>query len=67
MQLFCQQIRSGISKGMGVNTVMTDIYPHIYYSFIIKKVKLSRYMSGVAQSVGRGVALLFHDRGTGRG
>jgi len=27
----------------------------------------SRYMPGVAQRVGRGIALLFHDRGTRRG
>ena len=32
-----------------------------------KKVKWSRYRPGVAQRVGRGIALLFHDRGTGRG
>jgi len=31
------------------------------------KVKFSRYRPGVAQSVGRGIALLFHDRGTRRG
>ena len=31
------------------------------------KVKWSRYRSGVAQRVGRGIALLFHDRGTRRG
>jgi len=31
------------------------------------KVKWSRYRPGVAQSVGRGIALLFHDRGTGTG
>ena len=31
------------------------------------KVKLSRYRPGVAQSVGRGIALLFRDRGTRRG
>jgi len=31
------------------------------------KVKLSRYRPGVAHRVGRGIALLFHDRGTGRG
>jgi len=31
------------------------------------KIKFSRYRSGVAQSVGRGIALLFHDRGTRRG
>jgi hypothetical protein len=31
------------------------------------KVKWCRYRHGVAQRVGRGTALLFHDRGTGRG
>jgi len=31
------------------------------------KVKGSRYRPGVAQRVGRGIALLFHDRGTRRG
>jgi len=30
-------------------------------------VKFSRYRPGVAQRVGRGIALLFHDRGTRRG
>jgi len=34
---------------------------------IIKKVKRSRYRPGVAQRVGRGIALLFHGRGTRRG
>jgi len=35
---------------------------------ITKKVKLkfSRYRPGVAQRVGRGIVLLFHDRGTRR-
>jgi hypothetical protein len=32
-----------------------------------KKVKWSRYMPGLAQRVGRGIALLFHNRGTRRG
>ena len=32
-----------------------------------KKVKWSRYRPGVAQKVGRCIALLFHDRGTRRG
>ena len=32
-----------------------------------KKVKFSRYRPGVAQRVGRGIALLFHDRGTRKG
>jgi hypothetical protein len=31
------------------------------------KVKCSRYRPGVAQMVGRGISLLFHDRGTRRG
>jgi hypothetical protein len=31
------------------------------------KVKLSRYKPVVAQRVDRGIALLFHDRGTRRG
>jgi len=33
----------------------------------IKRVKWSRYRPGVAQRVGRGMTLLFHDRGTRRG
>jgi len=42
------------------------------FSFVIPlllkvKVKWSRYRPGVAQRVGRGIALLFHDRGTRRG
>jgi hypothetical protein len=31
------------------------------------KVNFSRYRPGVAQKVGRDIALLFHDRGTRRG
>jgi len=37
------------------------------YIYIKVKVKWSRYTPGVAQRVGRGIALLFHDRGTRRG
>jgi len=40
------------------------------YSDLFKskvKVKWSRYRPGVAQGVGTGIALLFHDRGTRRG
>ena len=36
-------------------------------NILYKKVKWSRYSPGVAQRVGRGIALLFHDRGTRRG
>ena len=35
--------------------------------YIIKKVKWSRYRPGVAQRLGRGIALLFHERGTKKG
>jgi len=39
-----------------------------YFSIICKvKLKWSRYRPSVAQRVGRGIALLFHDRGTRRG
>jgi len=37
------------------------------FLFIYVQVKWSRYRPGVAQRVGRGIALLFHDRGTRRG
>ena len=40
------------------------MHTHIY---VYKKVKFSRYRPGVAQRVDRGIALLFHDRGTRRG
>ena len=40
----------------------------LYYTYSKKvKVKCSRYRPGVAQRVGRDIALLFHDRGTRRG
>jgi len=37
------------------------------WKWIKVKVKCSRYRPDVAQRVGRGIALLFHDRGTRRG
>ena len=39
----------------------------IWSVFTYSKVKWSRYRPGVAQRVGRGIALLFHDRSTRRG
>jgi len=52
-------------------TVLTNILPFISRLFwcvcFLVKVKGSRYWSGVAQRVGRHIALLFHDRGTRRG
>ena len=46
-----------------------QISPKLWYIYIYIKVKVmrSRYWPGVAQRVGRGIALLFHDRGTRRG
>jgi len=46
-------------------TCVIEILNTIYT--ILKKVKWSRYRPGVAQRVGRGIALLFHDRGARRG
>jgi len=49
-----------------------QLFPYLWY-FINKRrkhillKKWSRYRAGVAQRVGRGIALLFHDRGTRRG
>jgi len=40
---------------------------HAKHTALYIKVKWSRYRPGVAQRVGRGIALLFHDRGTRRG
>jgi len=40
-------------------------HAHISHSPVVK-VKFSRYKPGVAQTVGRGIALLFYDRGTRR-
>ena len=47
--------------GTEANSYLIYIYIYIYM------VKWSRCRPGVAQRVGRGIALLFHDRGTRRG
>jgi len=39
----------------------------LLYFEVKVKVKFSLYRPGVAQRMGRGIALLFHDRGTRRG
>jgi len=41
--------------------------PSLQQKSVKSKVKWSRYRPGVAQRVGRGIALLFHDRGTRSG
>jgi len=47
-----------------VTRVWSWTHPYIQWKV---NVKWSRYRPGVAQRVGRGIALLFHDRGTRRG
>ena len=45
-----------------------NLHTQISYGVKLKaKVKWSRYRPGVAQRVGTGITLLFHDRGTRRG
>ena len=51
------------SKGQGTRADCLTRSLMIYK----KKVKWSRYRPGVAQRVGRGIAVLFHGRGTRRG
>ena len=48
-----------------VSLLGSSFIKHVHFNKV--KVKWSRYRPGVAQRVGRGVALLFHDRGTRRG
>jgi hypothetical protein len=49
------------------NMLQTFVYHQLLPAdFFMVKVKWSRYRPGVAQRVGRGIALLFHDRGTRR-
>ena len=49
--------------------IHTHTHTHIYiYIYVFKKkVNCSRYRPGIAQRMGRGIALLFHDRSTRRG
>jgi len=59
-------------SGRAENLVLTGIRSRTVqpvvsrYIYIYIKVKFSCYRPGVAQRVGRGIALLFHDRGTRR-
>jgi len=56
------KIRQNTERGLFIITLTRYIYIYIKV-----KVKWSRYKPGVAQRVGRGIAVLFHDRGTWRG
>ena len=46
-----------------VSTLSDSLFNSLHNLFY-KKLKCSRYRPGAVQSVGRGIALLFHDRGT---
>ena len=73
--LVCPSVRPKLLSGW--NAYLTLISNGIFRFFFSKwfivqklvkvKVKFSRYRPGVAQRVCRGIALLFHDRGTRRG
>ena len=54
-----------VRRSNGRIILKTKINPHYIYKKV--KVKCSRFRPGVAQRVGTGIALLFHDRGTRRG
>ena len=60
--------QSALNINIFRNWKATNGKGHIYiYIYICIKIKYSLYRPGVAQSLGRGIALLFHDRGTWRG
>jgi hypothetical protein len=59
-------VQSLIIIAIYMASAKVSIYIYIYI-YIYIKVKWSRYRSGVAQRVSRGIALLFHVRGTRRG
>ena len=44
-----------------------SLYLIVPFVYVCDKVKRSRYRPGVAQRLGRGIAILFYDRGTRRG
>jgi len=64
-----QNISKNTQNMFNVSKVFYFLTPYTYIYIYIKKIKLkwSRYRPGVAQRVGRRIALLFHDRGTRRG
>ena len=73
--MFYRQLRRGrvmsnaVCQTMPVTTSAVSTKELLVSNWRLYTVKLkwSRYRSGVAQRVGRGIALLFHDRGTRRG
>jgi len=67
MILNCIRLVPGPNLGRGIIVTDNQIIKTDYCVETSKiKVKCSRYRPGVAQRVGRGIALIFHDRGTRR-
>ena len=56
-------IRNSTDGQRDMKVILPEGVPHT----LKVKVKWSRYRPGVTQRVGRGIALLFHDRGARRG
>jgi len=55
------------SNNIAIIWMLFLCFKQLSHYFIKVNVKWSRYRSGVAQRVGRGITLLFHYRGTRRG
>ena len=70
-QVITQDFEDKLQKSIYILNQMSTDYNLKISTVKVKtvkvKVKFSRYRPGVAQRVGRGIALLFHDRGTGKG
>ena len=56
-----------VSRNLGQIEFLTGNRASFCWLLVIVKVKWSCYRPGVAQRVGRGIALFFHDCGTRRG
>ena len=66
--MYANSRRSNPQSTFRVRRCYMHRYIYIYtYIYIYIKVKWSRYRPIVVQRVGKGIALLFHDRGTRRG
>jgi len=62
-----QQYPSHLCSKKNSTQFHIDVFSSSSCQTLDGKIKCSRYRPGVAQRVGRGIALLFHDRGTRRG
>jgi hypothetical protein len=69
--LLCRRLgglqgRSGRAGNLFPTGIRSRTFQPVALSLYIYQVKWSRYRPGVTQRVGRGIAVLFHDRGTRR-